>query len=149
MTPGGLESGRWRTAYGILSVMRLRPDDVNWNDATVHERVSLERSTCPESWGMCEGTDRSFPIGRERYSTILGTLPALQNRIYDFHVSRWGRSMLHDASQNPKDLNSCQVVCKQEYVCGDRALGEFTITRAFRKDMDRNRPVTVVDVTKT
>lgn len=147
MTPGGLAKG-YRTAYGILSVMHLLPDTTNWASAQVFEVVSLRSSTCPASWNLCSGTNQPFPIGQQRYSTILGTLPAERNRIYDFHTSRWNRSRLHDAGENPTGMDSCEVSCNQSYVCGNRLLGSFVVTRRFRKGRYGGRDVTIVDTTK-
>ena len=148
LTEGGLKKG-YRTAYGIVSIMHLLPDDSDWSDAKVYEKVSEVSKTCPKSWNLCTGTDEPFPIGKERYSTILGTLPAKKNIFYDFHTSRWNKSRLHDPEENPTGMDSCQVECKQQYVCKEKVLGNFTITRNFRKDKYEGRDVTRVDTTKT
>jgi hypothetical protein len=148
MTEAGLDRG-YRTGYGITSVMHLLPDTTDWSSARIFERVTLGRTSCPEAWNMCTGGPNPFPINQETYSTILGNLPARRNRFYDFHVSRWTRSRLHDSGQNPSGMDSCTVSCNQSYVCGDRVLGRFVITRNFRKAMRGGREVTIVDTTKT
>ncbi|MBX3238412.1 MAG: DUF4157 domain-containing protein [Chitinophagaceae bacterium] len=148
MTPGGLARG-YNTAYGIVSVMRLLPDNVDWSNAQVFEDVSLKSSTCPDVWtNMCTPTDRPFPINQGTYSTVLGTLPALRNRFYDFHTSRWNRSRLHDSGQTPNGIDECVVACNQSYRCDNRALGRFEITRTFKKDTYNGRDVTKVTVEK-
>jgi len=148
MTPGGLDKG-YRTAYGIASVMKVLPDERDWDGTNIIEHLTNARTTCPETWNMCTGGTQPFVVGRERYSTILGNLPALHNRFYDFHTSRWNGSRLHDAGQNPGGLDACTVVCNQDYSCGGAIIGRHVITRNFRKSTHGGRDVTVVTTTKT
>jgi len=148
MTPGGLALG-YRTGYGILSVMHLLPDSADWSRAQVFERVSQASTGCPDTWNICNPASRPFPINQSTHSTVLGELPAQRNRFYDFHTSRWNSSRLHDSTQNPTGMDECRVVCNQSYVCGERVLGNFRITRHFRKAMRNGREITEVNTTKT
>jgi hypothetical protein len=129
--------------------MHLLPDTADWSGAQVFERVSQSSSTCPGAWQMCSPAMQPFPINQSRHSTVLGELPARRNRFYDFHTSRWNESRLHDSTQNPTGMDECTVVCNQSYVCGERVLGNFRITRHFSKDVRNGREITVVNTTKT
>jgi hypothetical protein len=151
MTPGGLALG-YRTAYGALAVMRVLPSHVNWDATSVTESVTPGSNNCPAgifgSSGPCHGNS-TFSIGAPGYSTVLGNLPGLRNRFYDFHTSRFRDSVLHDSARNPSDLNSCQAVCNQQYTCNGTVIGQHTITRNYHKGQHAGRDVTIVDVTKT
>jgi hypothetical protein len=147
MTPGGLALG-YRTGYGITAIMRVLPGGTNWDATSITERLSAGSTTCPAGWNLCTGSSEFF-VGAPRYSTVLGVLNGQRNRFYDFHTSRWNQSRLHDRTQNPTDLNTCQAVCQQEYLCGGNVIGRHTITRTFSKRVDGARQLTVVDVTKT
>jgi hypothetical protein len=146
MTPGGLRLG-YRTAYGAVAVMRVLPGGTNWDATTIRESVSAGSTTCPPSWNLCTGNSE-FTVGGSRYSTVLGVLPGERNRFFDFHTSRWNQSRLHDASQNPSNLNSCEAVCNQEYSCGGNVIGRHTITRTFRKGKNSGGDVTIVEAKK-
>lgn len=149
VTAAALARGGYRTGYGIISTMHLLPDSTDWSSAQVFERVTLATSTCPSTWNLCTGGREAFPINQPRHSYgAEGELPAQRNRFYDFHVSRWQRSRLHDSEQNPDGLNECSATCDQSYVCGDRVLGRFQVTRTFRKAVVNGRDVTEVTATK-
>jgi hypothetical protein len=151
MTPGGLNLG-YRTAYGATAVMRVLPAHTNWDATWVTELVTPGANNCPAgifgSSGPCTGNSTFF-IGAPRYSTVLGNLPGLPNRFYDFHPSRFRESVLHDPVRNPTGLNSCRVVCNQQYSCNRVVIGQHTITRDYRKGLHAGRDVTIVEVTKT
>jgi hypothetical protein len=136
------------TAYGIVAVMRVLPDNMNWDGKQIVEHVTIHSSTCPASWaGMCQ-SGPPLPVGAGAHSGAIGDLPPIHNRFYDNHRTRWNQSRLHDAGQNPTNMDTCEVVCDQDYTCDSTVIGRYQITRRFRKDTYHGRDVTIVDVTK-
>jgi hypothetical protein len=141
----------WRTAYGIASVIRVGPEPRTWDGVQITEALSTQSNTCPEGLlpSPCAGSS-TFTVGQARHSRILGDLAGLRNRFYDFHATSWrGGSLLHDPTRNPKDVNSCQVVCDQQYSCEGKVIGKHTITRTLTKGVHNGQPVTIVNATKS
>lgn len=148
MTPKGIEKG-YRTGYGAVATMRVEPDATNWDGTQIVEANKRTKNTCPEEFKIdpCSGKD-TFTVGAERNSSVLGKLPATKNRFYDFHTSRWNiGSLLHE--RNPKNIDSCEAVCEQNYSCGGKVIGTHTVTRTFTKGKSGDRDVTLVNVKKT
>jgi hypothetical protein len=147
-TPDGIKKG-WRTGYGIVALMRVEPDSQNWDGTKVIESNKLTTNTCPAEFGIspCSGNS-TFTVGDGTHSAVLGDLQGVHNRFFDHHITRWNSgSLLHD--RNPKGIDSCQAVCEQKYLCGEKVIGTHTVTRTFRKGKSGDRDVTLVDVTKT
>ena len=150
LTPAGLGAG-FRTAYGAMAVMRVRPGERTWDGTRIVETVAPVSNTCPDSFAPtseCIGAS-TFTVGDAGHSDRIGDQPGLVNRFYDFHVSRTrGISRLHDNTRNPQGLNSCETVCQQIYHCDGREIGRHTVTRTFTKGTFGGRDVTLVTVTK-
>lgn len=142
----------YRTAYGILAKMRVGPDIRNWNGTQIAEVVTPIPGTCPSTLTSdpC-ASGPPFTVGDPTKSSPVHPVePGIRNRFYDFHRTRWqGSSLLHDKTRNPKDLNTCDSKCDQKYVCDGQTIGQFVITRTFRKSTYQGSDVTIVDVTKT
>lgn len=148
MTPDGIKKG-YRTGYGAVATMMVEPDTTNWDGAQIVESFKQTKSTCPEEFGIspCSGSS-TFTVGAEGNSSVLGKLAATKNRFYDFHITRWNKgSLLHD--RNPKNIDSCEAVCEQNYSCGGKVIGTHKITRTFTKGKSGNRDVTLVNVKKS
>lgn len=148
MTPDGIKKG-YRTGYGAVATMKVEPDTTNWDSTQIVESLKLTKSTCPEEFGInpCSGSS-TFTVGAESNSSVLGKLAATKNRFYDFHTTRWNKgSLLHD--RNPKNIDSCEAVCEQNYSCGGKVIGTHKITRTFTKGKSGDRDVTLVNVKKT
>jgi len=150
LTPAGLGAG-FLTAYGAMSVMRVRPGERTWDGTRIQETVAPVSNTCPDSFAPtseCIGAS-TFTVGDAGHSDRIGDQPGLVNRFYDFHVSRTRAiSRLHDNTRNPQGLNSCETVCQQKYHCDGREIGRHTVTRRFTKGTFGGRDVTLVTVTK-
>jgi hypothetical protein len=152
LTAAGLAAG-FRSAYGIVVRMRVTPDVRSWDGVRVSESFAPVSSTCPAGLtvpGPCSG-DATFTVGAPSGgSNVLAVQPGVRNCFYDFHTSRSRTvSFLHDATRNPAGLDSCEVVCRQDYSCDGVVIGQHTVTRTFRKGVQGRTPVTIVDVTKT
>jgi Domain of unknown function (DUF4157) len=148
MTPAGIKKG-YRTGYGACAVIRAEPVSTNWDGTKISEANKQTKNTCPKEFGIspCTGAD-TFTVGTESNSSVLGKLPATQNRFYDFHISRWNKgSLLHD--RNPKNIDTCEAECEQSYSCGGVIIGKHTVTRTFSKGTSGSRDVTLVTVTKS
>jgi hypothetical protein len=150
MTPDGLRAG-FLTAYGAMTVMRVRPGERTWDGTRIQESLTTISNTCPASFSPtpeCSGTS-VFTVGEPGRSSRIGDQPGLVNRFYDFHVSRTrDLSRLHDATRNPQGVNSCETVCQQNYSCDGRDIGRHTVSRQFTKGTFGGRDVTLVAVTK-
>lgn len=152
-TPQGLAKG-YRTGYGIVAVMRVFPDEasgrVNLNGSSVVESVTERPSStsCLKGISICQGSSQFF-IGDPVHSDPLGDLPGTSNCFYDHHRFRWNRSILHDRKHNPTDMDSCQRVCDQQYLCDGKVIGRYAITFNLSKSTYDGHEVTRVDVTKT
>jgi hypothetical protein len=148
MTPAGIQKG-YHTGYGATAVIRVEPTSTNWDGTKIKESNKQTKNTCPPEFGIspCSGAD-TFTVGAESNSSILGKLPAIQNRFYDFHISRWNKgSLLHD--RNPNNVASCEVECEQQYSCGGNVIGTHKVTRTFTKGKNGSLDVTLVNVTKS
>lgn len=76
--------------------------------------------------------------------------PAKPNRFYDIHASQSKSvSFLHDPTRNPKGLDACETVCRQDYAFDGVVIGSHSIQRQFRKGKSGGHDVTIIDVTKT
>lgn len=151
LTQAGLQAG-FLSAYGIIARMRVLPDRTTWDGRQVTEFLTQTSSTCPPgltSPGPCHGNS-TFTVGAASgASGVIPQQPAMRNRFYDFHTSRSRRiSFLHDATRNPAGINSCEVMCQQEYLCNNKVIGTHRIARQFRKGTFNGRNVTIIDVTK-
>ena len=150
LTPKALAAG-YRTGYGSMVKMRVRPDARTWDGTKIAESLTQLPGTCPASLtkSPCEGGP-PFTVGAPTKGfSLLPVQPGLINRFYDFHRTRSDISLLHDQTRNPSGLNSCQSICKQEYSCEGTVIGQHTITRTFRKGTHGGKDVTIIDVTKT
>lgn len=150
ITPIALRQG-WRTAYGIAAVMRTEPVNRNWDGTPITESVSTVSNTCPSGVAnnACTGSS-TFTVGAPGRSARIGQLQAQRNRFYDFHISKWRTgSLLHDRTRNPRNINSCTVVCNQTYSCLRNVIGRHRITRNYSKGVYNGNDVTIVNVTKT
>ena len=150
MTPAALSAG-FLTAYGVMSVMRVRPGERTWDGTKIQESLTTVSQTCPASFSPtaeCSGNS-TFTVGDPGRSNRIGNQPGLVNRFYDFHASGPRTvSRLHDNTRNPQGLNSCETVCEQKYHCDGREIGRHMITRTFTKGTFGGRDVTLVAVTK-
>jgi len=150
MTPAALGAG-FLTAYGVMSVMRVRPGERTWDGTKIQESLTTVSKTCPASFSPtpeCSGNS-TFTVGDPGRSSRIGNQPGLVNRFYDFHASGPRTiSRLHDSTRNPQGLNSCETVCEQKYHCDGQEIGRHTITRTFTKGKFGGRDVTLVAVTK-
>ena len=150
MTPAALSAG-FLTAYGVMSVMRVRPGERTWDGTKIQESLTTVSKTCPASFSPtpeCSGNS-TFTVGDPGRSSRIGNQPGLVNRFYDFHASGPRTiSRLHDSTRNPQGLNSCETVCEQKYHCDGQEIGRHTITRTFTKGKFGGRDVTLVAVTK-
>jgi hypothetical protein len=150
LTAQALAAG-YRTGYGIMVKMRVRPDARTWDGTKIAESLTQLPGTCPASLtkSPCEGGP-PFTVGAPTKGfSLLPVQQGLINRFYDFHRTRSDISLLHDQTRNPSGLNSCQSICKQEYSCEGTVIGQHTITRTFRKGTYGGKDVTIIDVTKT
>jgi hypothetical protein len=144
------------TAYGIHAQMRVRPDARTWDGTQITESLTMTSNTCPNSLTRgepCNGSS-TFTVGAQSGNSSV--LPAPRagaiNRFWDFHTTHVrprGISVLHDATRNPANLNTCSTVCNQNYNCGGNTIGTHTITRTYIKGRFNGQDVTFVDVTKT
>jgi len=150
MTAQGLANG-YLSGYGAIAIMRVIPDERNWDGISLIESVKPISSTCPEGLthpGPCTGGD-TFIVGQQQRERVHGVLPRKRNHFYDLHVTRSQTvSFLHDPARNPKGINACQVVCDQTYTWNGTIVGIHTITRNFHKGVQGNKNVTIIDVTK-
>jgi len=147
-TPGGLAKG-YRTGYGIVANMRVEPTSQNWDGTSISESLQETKNTCPAEFKIspCSGGP-AFTVGNGSHSGVFGDLPGTKNHFHDHHMTRWSQgSLLHD--RNPKNIDSCQIVCAQQYSCGDTVIGKHTVTRTFSKATHNGHDVTKVDITKT
>ena len=146
----------FRTAYGIHTQMRVRPDGRTWDGTKISESLTMGANSCPESLTRgepCSGGS-IFTVGDEsgKSPVLAGPRPGARNQFWDFHTTHVrprGLSVLHDATRNPAKLNTCSTACEQEYRCGGSIIGRHTVTRTYRKGTHKNQDVTFVDVTKT
>jgi hypothetical protein len=146
----------FRTAYGIHAQMAVLPDSRTWDGTAITETVDSGSNSCPDSFKKgkpCSAGLKPFIVGAPNVNTGVGGFsPGARNRFWDFHVTHvrpTGVSLLHDKTRNPADLSTCSTVCKQQYHCGGKVIGNHTITRTYRKGKFNNYDVTLVDVTKT
>ena len=151
-TQAALQAG-YLSGLGIVARMQVLPDSTSWDGNEVVEAVQQTSSTCPDTLtvpGPCNGHSH-FPIGASmRGRGVRPEQPAMRNRFYDIHTSQSERvSFLHDATRNPRNLNSCESVCRQDYGYNGAIIGSHSIRRVFRKGTFDGRDVTIVDVTKT
>jgi hypothetical protein len=144
-----------QTGIGAVATMQLGPiaGGEKWLGVELAESLSVDQSntTCPhfitragmqeDIWG-CSGTNTFFPgIGK----TIFGVpFPAQDNTFYDEHTFTAGFSVIDFTG-----LNTCRVVCLQDYSCKGQTLGSYTIIKTLTKSVISGRDVTLVDVTKT
>ena len=149
-------SAGFGTAYGIHAQMRVRPDAKTWDGTHLVESLTTGANSCPETLTRgepCSGGS-TFIVGpASGGSTLLsGPRPGRINRFWDFHVTHVrprGVSVMHDATRNPANLDTCSIVCNQEYRCEGNVIGRHAITRTYSKGTYNGRNVTFVDVTKT
>jgi hypothetical protein len=151
-TQAALQAG-YLSGMGIVARMQVLPDSTTWDGNEVVESLQQVSSTCPDTLtrpGACNGHSH-FPIGAKlRGRGVRPELPAMSNRFYDIHTSQSEDvSFLHDATRNPKGIDSCESVCRQDYSYDGVVIGSHSIRRQFRKGKVNNHDVTVIDVTKT
>jgi hypothetical protein len=152
----GLAAG-FATAYGIHSQMRVRPDARTWDGTSIFESLTVGTNNCPgtlTTGDPCSGGSTPFVVGAAsgRSTVLPGPRPGAINRFWDFHVTHVrppSVSVLHDATRNPANLNTCSTVCNQQYLCAGNVIGRHVITRTYRKGSHNGRDVTFVEVTKT
>jgi hypothetical protein len=152
LNDAGFQAG-FMSGYGITARMRVLPDRIDWAGKEVVEVLSQTSSTCPAGLtnpGPCHGGS-TFTIGAPSGRSRVGAQqPAVRNTFYDFHTSRSSIvSFLHDRGRNPANLDACEAVCRQSYLCDGQVIGTHEITRRFRKGRFAGRDVTIIDVTKT
>ncbi len=146
----------FRTAYGIHAQMRVRPDGRTWDGTRITEALTMGANTCPDTLTRgepCSGGS-TFTVGAASGNSpvLTGPRPGARNRFWDFHTTHVrprGVSVLHDATRNPANLDTCSTACEQEYSCGGNVIGRHTITRTYTKGVYNGQNVTFVDVTKT
>ena len=104
---------------------------------------------CKSGQGPCNGHSH-FPIGAPmRGRGVRPEQPAMRNRFHDIHTSQSERlSFLHDATRNPRNLDSCEPVCRQDYGHNGAIVGSHSIRRRFRESTFHGRDATLVDVAK-
>lgn len=151
-TQEALKAG-FLSGLGIVARMQVLPDSTNWDGKEVVESLQQTSSTCPDTLtkpGPCNGNSH-FPIGSKmRGRGVRPEQPAMQNRFYDIHTSQSENlSFLHDATRNPKGLDACETVCRQDYAFDGLVIGSHSIRRQFRKGTFGGHDVTIIDVTKT
>jgi len=151
-TQAALQAG-YLSGLGIIARMQVLPDSTSWDGNEVVEAVQQTSSTCPDTLtvpGPCNGHSH-FPIGASmRGRGVRPEQPAMRNRFYDIHTSQSERvSFLHDATRNPRNLDSCESVCRQDYGYNGAIIGSHSIRRVFRKGTFNGHDVTIIDVTKT
>ncbi|MBB6187827.1 hypothetical protein [Rhodanobacter sp. MP7CTX1] len=150
-TADALKAG-FLSGMGIIARMQVLPNSTAWDGKEVVESLSQTSSSCPDTLtrpGPCNGHSH-FPIGAQmRGRGVRPVQPALSSHFYDVHTSQSESvSFLHDATRNPKNLSSCQSVCRQDYAFDGVVIGSHSITRQFRKGTYGGHDVTIVDVTK-
>lgn len=139
-----------RTGRGGVAKLEVSdPHGRNWNGARIHENLSSKSNSCEPGVSACPNTTGSGGAGGSTFTVGRGytghgwSLPAEQNRFYDFHDTTRGTSFLHD-----HNLMSCERFCTQRYDCGGRQFGpEFEIHRLFTRDRIAG-PSGGVDVTR-
>lgn len=151
-TDAALQAG-YLSGLGIVARMQILPDSTTWDGNQVVEAVQQTSSTCPDTLtvpGPCHGHSH-FPIGASmRGRGVRPEQPAMRNRFHDIHTSQSQRvSFLHDATRNPRHLDSCESVCRQDYSYDGAIIGSHSIRRVFRKGTFDGHDVTIVDVTKS
>jgi hypothetical protein len=151
-TQAALQAG-YLSGMGIVARMQVLPDSTTWDGGEVVESLQQVSSTCPDTLsrpGPCHGSSH-FPIGAKlRGRGVRPELPAMRNRFYDIHTSQsQALSFLHDATRNPKGIDACETVCRQDYAYDGTVIGSHSIRRQFRKGKVNNQDVTIIDVTKT
>jgi hypothetical protein len=110
-------------------------------------------STCPASLiqGMCSGGS-TFTAGRNQ-TRICREVPIPATGFVDRHSVQVRESVLHDATRNPNNLDSCTSVCQQRYFIRtgttQTTLGQFQIRYEFTKGRRGEQDVTNVTATKT
>lgn len=142
-----------RTGVGAMTKIQALPSNKTWDGATLTEVVAAVSSTCPSSWpanavSLCQGSS-SFPVGEngQTHQSLDGQLfPAQSNVFLDEHVN-YSKASFFDA-YGSGGSNTCQIVCRQQYVCGGTVRGTFTITYNYSKGTLNGQPVTNVSVTK-
>ena len=146
----------FRTAYGIHSQIRVRPDGRTWDGTRIPERVTMGANTCPDTLTRGEpcsgGSTFTVGSGSGNSPVLAGPRPGARNRFWDFHTTHVrprNVSVLHDAARNPVNLDTCSTACNQEYICDGNVIGRHTITRTYSKGRHNGQDVTLVDVTKT
>lgn len=155
LTNAALAAG-FRTAYGIHAQIRVRPDGRTWDGTQIPESLTTGANSCPDTLTRgdpCSGGS-TFTVGAASGNSpvLPGPRPGARNRFWDFHTTHVrprSVSVLHDATRNPANLDTCSTVCNQEYLCGGNTIGRHTITRTYRKGVYNGQNVTLVDVTKT
>ena len=151
-TQAALQAG-YLSGLGIVARMQVLPDSTTWDGKEVVESLQQTSSTCPDTLtrpGPCNGHSH-FPIGSAmRGRGVRPEQPAMRNRFYDIHTSQsLDLSFLHDATRNPKGIDSCECVCRQDYAYDGVVIGSHSIRRQFRKGKAGGHDVTIIDVTKT
>lgn len=151
-TQAALQAG-YLSGLGIIARMQVLPDSTTWDGKEVVESLQQTSSTCPDTLtqpGPCNGHSH-FPIGSAmRGRGVRPEQPAMRNRFYDIHTSQsQSLSFLHDAARNPKGIDACESVCRQEYAYDGVVIGTHSIRRQFRKGKVDGHDVTIVDVTKS
>jgi hypothetical protein len=145
----------FRTAYGILVQMRVRPDGRNWDGVKISESLTPGSTTCPDTLTRgdpCSGSSTFTVGGSSGRSSVAPAQPGARNRFWDYHTTHVrppGVSVLHDPSRNPAGLATCATTCNQEYKCDGKVIGSHTVTRSYRKGDYHGSSVTFVDVTKS
>lgn len=151
-TQEALKAG-YLSGLGIIARMQVLPDATTWDGKEVVESLQQTSSTCPDTLtrpGPCNGHSH-FPIGSSmRGRGVRPEQPAMRNRFYDIHTSQsQDVSFLHDATRNPKGIDACESVCRQDYAYDGVVIGSHGIRRQFRKGKVDGHDVTIIDVTKT
>jgi len=151
-----------RTGGGAVIEMATLPGSANWNGTQIVENVQLQNSTCninglnPQNvCGM--GQRLNFQVGASvslqlnnfmRFDWPLGGGQA-NNGFPDFHFVSDNRNGTSAGVNMLNGAAPCSIVCAQNYTCGNRTYGPFTITFIFSSDsFQRPNDVTRVTVTK-
>ncbi len=133
------------TGIGLDADMRVLP--TNSDGEIVSESVTPSLNTCnvntPNTQSSCTGSS-VFQIGSGGgYDSVGTNLPDIPDQFWDQHQTVGNYSILSGSPQQ-----TCTVQCLQQYSCGGKVVGQFTIQRVFTLSNINGYPVTTVSVTK-
>jgi hypothetical protein len=133
-----------KMGIGIAATMQVGSVVEQWDGTKITESVTEFSNTCPRKIfkGVCEGSS-TFTVGASGGTAFGKPFPSAHNTFYDFHTGTSTISLLDQAG-----LKGCTAVCKQTYSCGGNVIGNFTISRVFRKAVINGTHVTTITTTK-